>query len=98
MNEISFDVTKEENELISAIADRAVELYEKQGISLQKLEVVMDITATHANGCPLKLEDLLVAEDFDFIHDIAGIRQHLSRATGKLDNLFLPRFAQGGAR
>lgn len=54
----------------------------------------MDITATHANGCPLKLAELLAADDFNFSHDVAGIYRHLDRTTGKLLDCFLPRFAQ----
>ncbi len=53
----------------------------------------MDITAAHRNGCPLKLDELLKAEDFDFAHDVFGIRRYINRKTGKLENCFLPRFS-----
>jgi len=58
------------------------------------LEAQMDVTACHVNGCPLKLQELLEADDFNFSHDIFGIRRHLNRETGQLENCFLPRFAR----
>lgn len=57
------------------------------------LEISMDITATHCNGCRLDLGRLLAAEDFDFFHDVGMIRRNLNRSTGKLENHCLPRFA-----
>jgi hypothetical protein len=66
------------------------------------LETEMDITATHCNGCPLDLEKFLAAPDGDFGHDVFGIRHHINRRTGELENMFLPRCAlpesKGGAR
>jgi hypothetical protein len=56
--------------------------------------VQMDLAACHCNGCPLQLTELLDADDFNFSHDIFGIRRHLNRTTGKLDDRFLPRFAR----
>lgn len=90
---LNFNVTKKEARLISAIADRAsAELF--KGCTLQTvLDTEMDITATHANGCPLKLDELLAARPFDFAHDVGGIRRHIDRNTGQLRDCFLPRFA-----
>ncbi len=80
---------------ILAIADRAVEAARRRSSHpadrLLKAEVMMDITATHANGCPLDLDKLLAAPDFDFAHDVFGIRRHLDRTTGELRDFFLPR-------
>lgn len=56
------------------------------------LDADMDITATHCNGNPLRLDDLLNADAFQFAHDIGGIRRHLNRETGKLEDCFVPRF------
>ena len=44
---IDFDTTNEEAELISAIAKRAVSI----NPSKNQMDVEMDITATHLNGC-----------------------------------------------
>ena len=54
----------------------------------------MDFTAVHANGNPLRLADLLAADDFNFAHDAFGIARHLNRTNGQLENCFLPRFTQ----
>lgn len=54
----------------------------------------MDLAATHANGCKLDLDKLLAFDNFNFAHDVFGIREHLDRKTGKLKDFFLPRCAQ----
>jgi hypothetical protein len=54
----------------------------------------MDITACHLNGCPLRLGELLGADDANFAHDVFGIRRHLNRETGKLEDCFCPRYAE----
>ena len=91
---ISFDVTKEEAKLIRAIALRADNEVFNGWTTQTVLDTEMDITAVHANGCPLELEELLMAKPFDFAHDVGGIRKHLDRDTGQLRDCFLPRFAQ----
>lgn len=88
--EVSFDVTPDEAEIITRIAKRA-----KNGclFGYSLMTIAMDVTATHANGCPLKLGELETAPDFDFGHDLCGIRRHLNRETGELMDCFLPRYA-----
>ena len=90
---ISFTTTNAEFDTITRIVDRAEALYRKVGHDIPFAPLMMDITATHANGCRLRLEDWLAADDLNFIHDIAGIWRHLNRVTGKLEGCFLPRFA-----
>jgi len=95
----SFDVHGEEIGLIHDIAARAVKMYAKitEGTTAAPyplLDADMDITACHASGCPLRLDELLMARDADFAHDVFGIRRHLDRATGKLGDCFLPRYAR----
>ena len=58
----------------------------------KKSTIMMDVSAAHIKY-PLDLEGLLNAEDFDFIHDVAGINRHIDRKTGDLKDCFLPRFA-----
>jgi hypothetical protein len=89
---MSFNVTKAESDTIRKIVDRARSLKLFPGRA--KMDITMDITATHANGCPLKLDELLKADDFNFVHDLIGIWQHLNRENGKLEDCFLPRFAK----
>lgn len=90
---IDFNASKEDFTTASAIAKRAAELAKAHEVKLSMSDVVMDIVATHANGCPLKLTELLAADDGNFAHDVFGIRRHLNRSTGKLEDCFLPRFA-----
>lgn len=87
---VSFVVTPEEQVLIHYIAKRAV--HDFRIIDILALE--MDLTATHTNGNPLRLEDMLSADAFEFSHDIFGIMENLDSKTGKLQNCFSPRFSQ----
>ena len=89
MTDIRFDVSEEDAGLICLIVSRAMRHYP----DLDEQSLSMDITACHLNGCPLRLEALEMANDFDFIHDVFGIRHHMDRRTGKLMNHFRPRFS-----
>jgi hypothetical protein len=84
--------TRAEAELIGQIANRVVKLGKANDIHLDKLEVVMDLTAAHAT-CPLKLHQMLEVDDETLAHDAFGIRRHLNRQTGELMHCFLPRLA-----
>lgn len=83
--------TDTEHETVWAIVERAqtAGIYGKH----EDLTAEMDIGAAHAD-CPLRLDDLLAADDFDFGHDLRGIKHHMNRKTGKLEGFFLPRFAR----
>jgi hypothetical protein len=89
---IKWNATKEDMVLIDKIAKRGFKIMMKW--YCKKIDLEMDITATHLNGCPLNLNKLLQADDFDFYHDIQGIYRHLDRETGELRDCFLPRCAQ----
>lgn len=91
---ISFKATKEDFALISKIAKRAVALAAKFDVDYDIMTANMDINSCHSNGTPLRLAALLAADDFNFGHDVFGIRRHINRETGKLENCFVPRFAQ----
>lgn len=93
MNGASFKVTAQEALLISKIAKRAVRLAKKYKVDYDFMTADMDITACHANGCPLRLGELLNTDDGNFGHDVFGIRRYIDRETGKLKltNCFLPR-------
>jgi len=91
---VSFAATKEESILIGAIVRRYVAIAKEQGQKLpDAVSLAMDITACHANGCPLELETLYKFDDFNFVHDVSGIRNTLNRSNGELTNNFLPRCA-----
>ena len=102
---ISFIVPLHSRARILRIAKWAVEEYERIGISKRSrptlLDIEMDLTACHANGCPLNLDRMIDAtrEDagsplhFSLWHDVTGIHRHLNRETGKLEDCFMPRLA-----
>ena len=77
-------------DLIMAIVDRGWETME--GHYKDKLCMMMDVD-TADRDCPLKLQELLDADDSNFYHDIIGIHNNLNRQTKKLENCFLPRYA-----
>lgn len=93
---VSFDTTPKDARLITKIAERAMIIAEATGDLWVKGQTAtdfrMDLTAVHANGCPLRLDGLLAAPEYDFVHDISGIRRHLNRDTGQLEDCFLPRY------
>lgn len=91
MASISFRVSKTEQQAIADIVKRAKRAADLAGITIDPLELNMDLCATHANGCPLDFDKLLAFPDFDFNHDIFGIRRFIDRSTGKLTRCFLPR-------
>ena len=94
MANINFDTSRIDSRVIFEIAGRAMGLHvARQGDPFTKLDIAMDISAVHCNGCPLRLETLRDADDFNFAHDILGIRRHLDRETGQLRDEFSPRFS-----
>lgn len=100
----SFAVSASDSDLISKIVNRTQAEYQvmfaqaggpvmaKRIRALNnRMDITMDLTACHANGNPLDLQKLLDADDFNFIHDVFGIRDHLDRDTGQLRDFFSPR-------
>lgn len=91
----AFTTTRSEDALIAKIAARARAMaIGANAAKSSQLDWLMDITACHSNGCPLRLADLLDADDANFGHDVFGIRRFIDRNTGKLGGFFLPRFAR----
>lgn len=91
MTEVSFDVSKQDAELIDQIAFKAVRQAKKVGVELDMTEIQMDLCAVCANQERLDLDKLLSFDDFNLAHDIVGINNHIDRSTGKLDPTFVPR-------
>src|ERR1017187_412510 len=85
---VQFKITNYDLAQLSKIADRYLDKFPGK-----KLDVLMDLEACVANGNPLRLDELLAASDFNFFHDVCGIRQHLDRDTGKLQDFFSPRYS-----
>jgi hypothetical protein len=95
-NEVSFKVSPADHALIMKAVDRFESfIAQTLGHPVDRLSLMMDLTACHANGNPLRLRDLVETEDdFSFVHDVGGIRRHINRDTGKLENCFSPRFSR----
>ena len=91
---INWAMSETELERISKIVKRYEEILKAKLSSRELIGFQMDVSACHCNGCPLDLEELLVAEPFELAHDVAGIHRHLDRKTGKLLDHFLPRYAR----
>lgn len=92
---LSFKTTPEDFAILRQIAARADELAQGLRVHHERTRVdwLMDLTTTHANGCPLDLPKLLAAEGYAFSHDVFGIARHLDRETGELGECFIPRCA-----
>ncbi len=93
---VNFNVSTNADYWIGVIVRRAEKEAAEHDTSLDPVSLAMDLTAIHANGCPLKLMSFAAAEPYDFVHDIVGITSHIDRKTGKLTGCFLPRFALTG--
>ena len=88
MIEPNFDVARDDMLTIMQIVKRAKSL----NPAVNGMTANMDICAAH-NSCPLKLDELLAADDFNFAHDVFGIFRHIDRRSGTLQDCFLPRYA-----
>lgn len=92
---LNLDPTPKDGRLIKRIADRAFDKLSTMSIGqYRRFYCGRDIIIVHLNGCPLDLKALLKASDFDFLHDVCGIREHLDRRLGKLRNDFVPRYTK----
>lgn len=91
---MNFIISRPDDELIDQIVKRAKNSAASRHIPFDIRTLMMDLTACHANGCALRLDDLLEASEFDFAHDVFGIHKHIDRNTGKLGDCFLPRYAR----
>lgn len=96
--QVEFTRDPQARRLISKIARRARQLDYKhnrrRAATIQ--HHMMNVSACHASGNPLRLADLLAADDFNFAHDIFGIDRHINHENGRLDNCFVPRFSNHG--
>jgi len=79
------ELTAEDGMKIHNIVQRAQKL-----VRGNLMDIEMDVSACHLM-CPLDLGKLLVIDDFNFVHDVCGISQHINRETGKLEHCFVPR-------
>lgn len=89
---MTMNVSLADAKAIQAIAEK---VGNEEGLTV--LNVAMDLTATHANGNPLRLAEMLIdastSKSASLLHDVYGIRRHLNRHTGKLGENFTPRYS-----
>jgi len=99
MTDVSFEITRSDRELMERVCDRAEGILAKipNSAPVKRRDMMMDLTAVHANGNPLDFQRMLDADDFNLSHDVFGIMRHIDRTTGKLMNFFSPRFSKRDA-
>lgn len=97
---LRFKTTPEDFMLIIALAKAASKIgnaFNLDSFHYTVLEASMDLEAAHAS-CPLQLKTMVEQLDgphkSDVVHDLLGIRRHLNRQTGQLEDHFIPRFAK----
>lgn len=98
---VKFDATRKEIADVDAIVTRIVpKICAATGANADDLSLStrMDLLAAHANGCPIDFGRMREADDFNILHDIVGIRNHLNRETGRIVGFFVPRFAKVSAQ
>jgi hypothetical protein len=99
MKTLKFDVSRPDQLWIESIVKRAEIIAKSRNQKLDPFRLMMDITAVHCNGNPLRLKELAEwKNDFEFIHDVWGIMRHVNRQTGMLEDCFSPRFTDTEAQ
>ena len=79
--------------LLRAIAERASRFYASVGVKVKPEFIMVELRVVHDEIVPLRLDDLLNADDSNFVHDVAGIHQHLDLGNCRLNDFFHPRYA-----
>lgn len=76
--------------LYAEICERA----EKLGVNVNRMTLMMDLESADKKF-DLLLEDMLNADDFNFMHDIVGIENNIRRDAFPATDFgfFIPRFA-----
>ena len=92
MNELQ--AKRDRFDLLIKVVERAEQRAVEQGAALDRMTTIMDIE--HADDqFNLDLAALLVADNFNFTHDVFGIINHIDRRTGLVGDCFVPRYARG---
>ena len=82
----------EKRELILIIFEIAKRADDMNILAVDRLTLKMDLENVNKK-IKMNFQELLKADDMDFIHDIYNIQLFMDRETGELKNDFLPRFA-----
>jgi len=89
-------LTEEQEDYLKIILERIQKMNQLGDCDYDLLDLRMDLTAIHQNDVELDFKRLAEAKEFNFQHDIFGIRKHIDRNTGKLTRGFLPRLILKG--
>jgi hypothetical protein len=85
-------------ELSSKIARRAATIGESSGMDISHLDTMLDVANFHFYGMSLKLEEILVSDKKNFMHDVMGILVSSDEITCEPLNGFIPIFKDEGER
>lgn len=86
-------VSKADQQAIKHILDRAEDRHHVARDPAARAVFLADFISAHASH-PMRLDDLLKADDFNFSHDVIGIREHYDRKREEFLHGFRPRFLQ----
>lgn len=84
-------LSNEELNLLNEITQRAVLVARENKVPLSPLHTLTSLGTTQIHH-PLRLRDLLAADEDELMHEVLGIVQNLDPDTGRLEGLFSPRF------
>jgi hypothetical protein len=77
---LNWETSRDDLTIILKIAERYMTYPDSLQIPKEfqrnKMTLIMDVEAVHNNGCPLRLQELLDADDFNFFHDMLGIQRY----------------------
>lgn len=82
----------EKRELVLTMFEIAKRADDMNILAVDRLTLKMDLENVNKK-IKMNFQELLKADDMDFIHDIYYIQLFMDRKTGELKNDFLPRFA-----
>ena len=82
----------EKRELILIIFEIAKRADDMDILAVDRLTLKMDLENVNKK-IKMNFQELLKADESDFIHDIYNIQLFMDRETGELINDFIPRFA-----
>lgn len=85
------------NQVQKKIAERYEAIHQKYNNCPHddRLTTIMDLSLVETIFPNFRWEELLNTDDFNFIHDIFGIKRHINRREMTIEGCFLPRFSGG---
>lgn len=92
---LNFTCSPQDMALIIQCGARCFDIvHNGHGIECDAMLQSMNLAAVHCNGRPMKLLQLLMSDNADFIKDMGDIHHFLNTDTGKLPDSMKLRFQQ----